>query len=251
MSLEAHGVCTGTRCAGAASLRSLASSTSGDSEASSLALASNAASPALSDSGGAQSVLELATGGATDPALSALEGAWPNVALAARLLDALHGATGLPWWATLSLTAAGVHAAPRASTCAQHVAVARAAKHTLLLTCTAELCRCACWGVKSVRGQSEAAAGVRVALLPLTVSTTRAASRLLPLWHLARLRTQGPAGTAEAPGQGGALKLVQTASVFEQLRARERAPSVNRYLGCQVVQVCTAPPVQHSSSTPC
>ncbi|KAK9826853.1 hypothetical protein WJX81_008126 [Elliptochloris bilobata] len=40
-----------------------------------------------------------------------LEGAWPNVALAVRLVDALHGATGLPWWATLSLAAVGVRAA--------------------------------------------------------------------------------------------------------------------------------------------
>lgn len=80
---------------------------------------------------------------------------------------------------------------------------------------------------------------MRVALLPLTVSTTRTASRLLPLWHLARLRTQRPAGPAEARAQGSALRLVQTASVFEQLRARERAPSVNQYLGCQLVQART------------
>ena len=77
---------------------------------------------------------------------------------------------------------------------------------------------------------------MRVALLPLTVSTTRTASRLLPLWHLARLRTQGPAGPAGARAQSSALGLVQTASAFEQLRARERAPSVNQYLGCQLLQ---------------
>ena len=82
---------------------------------------------------------------------------------------------------------------------------------------------------------------MRVALLPLTVSTTRTASRLLPLWHLARLRTQAPAGTADARRQGGALRLVQTASAFEALRARERAPSVSRYLGCQVVQARAGP----------
>lgn len=111
VSLEAQGHCPGTRCVTAASLRTFGSSTSDDREASSLVPAPDAASQALPDSAGAQSVLELASGGATDPVLGALEGAWPNVALAARLLDALHGATGLPWWATLSLTAAGAHPA--------------------------------------------------------------------------------------------------------------------------------------------
>ena len=90
---------------------------------------------------------------------------------------------------------------------------------------------------------------MRVALLPLTVSTTRTASRLLPLWHLARLRTQGPAGPAGALAQAGALRLVQTASAFEALRARERAPSVNQYLGCQLVQA-RARALHSSSQTP-
>ena len=51
-------------------------------------------------------VLDLASG-ALDPAAAVLEGAWPNVALAVRAVDSLHSATGLPWWATLSLGALG------------------------------------------------------------------------------------------------------------------------------------------------
>lgn len=57
-------------------------------------------------------MLELASG-ALDPAAAALEGAWPHVALAVRAVDSLHSATGLPWWATLSLAALGER--PRAS----------------------------------------------------------------------------------------------------------------------------------------
>ena len=123
-----------------------------------------------------------------------------------------------------------------ASTCASQVAAPLRRPR-----CTAELCCCAWWALKWVLTVKLAATGVRVALLPLTVSTTRTASRLLPLWHLARLRTQGPAGPAEARVQGGALQLMRTASAFEQLLAQERAPSVNRYLGCQVVQARTGP----------
>ena len=85
-------------------------------------------------------MLEVASGGAADPVLGALEGAWPNVALAARLLDALHGATGLPWWATLSLTAAGAHPALRPSVCALHKCrVRRCGPFCFFLRYTAEL----------------------------------------------------------------------------------------------------------------
>ncbi|KAK9821590.1 hypothetical protein WJX81_002469 [Elliptochloris bilobata] len=91
-----------------------------------------------------------------------LEGAWPNVALAVRLVDALHGATGLPWWATLSL----------------------------------------------------AAVGVRAALLPLMVLTMRAASRLVPLWQLARLLRAGPRCRRGGGPAGGRLAAASQAGTF-------------------------------------
>ena len=134
--LETQARCAGTRCVSAASLRSYASSASDDREARSLELAPDAASQALQESAGAQSVLELASGGAADPVLGALEGAWPNVALAARLLDALHGATGLPWWATLSLTAAGAHPATRQAS-APCIKAACTGLHQCILSYTA------------------------------------------------------------------------------------------------------------------
>lgn len=34
---------------------------------------------------------------------------WPTTRGAVRLIDGLHDATGLPWWATLSLTALGAY----------------------------------------------------------------------------------------------------------------------------------------------
>ena len=56
----------------------------------------------------ASAALDLA-GGTSGFEAAALEGAWYNVALAVKAVDALHSATGLPWWATLSLAAFGEH----------------------------------------------------------------------------------------------------------------------------------------------
>lgn len=36
---------------------------------------------------------------------------WPTTRGAVKLIDGLHSATGLPWWATLSLTALGMYPA--------------------------------------------------------------------------------------------------------------------------------------------
>ena len=33
---------------------------------------------------------------------------WPTTRGAVKLIDGMHTATGLPWWATLSLTALGI-----------------------------------------------------------------------------------------------------------------------------------------------
>lgn len=93
-------------------------------------------------------------------------------------------------------------------------------------------------------------AGVRVALLPLTVSSVRAASKLMPLWQLARLRTRGSAARFAAPEQDEWGQLGQALLEFERLRVRERAPSPSRYLGCQVVQARAAHTSANTLSQP-
>jgi hypothetical protein len=38
------------------------------------------------------------------------ENLWPTTQAVVHAIDSIHAATGLPWWATLSLTAFGEHA---------------------------------------------------------------------------------------------------------------------------------------------
>ena len=88
-------------------------------------------------------------------------------------------------------------------------------------------------------------AGVRTALLPVTVISMRVASKLVPLWQLARLRTRSAAPEKDEWGQYARALLE-----FGRLRVRERAPSPSHYLGCQVVQARAAHTSAHTLSQP-
>lgn len=87
--------------------------------------------------------------------------------------------------------------------------------------------------------------GVRAALLPVTVSAVRGASKLVPLWRLARLRARGAAPEQDDWGQLG-----QALQEFKRLRLRERAPHPSLYLGCQAVQARAAHTSANTLSQP-
>lgn len=94
------------------------------------------------------------------------ESVWPTTKAFISLIDGVHSYTGLPWWATLSLTAVGeFEPLPAKSPNSKHGSIWHAAKHDCDLHCTT---------------------GVRAALLPISVQQMRASAALWSTWRQAQ-----------------------------------------------------------------
>lgn len=124
---------------------------------------------------------------------------WPTTRGAVNLIDGLHSATGLPWWATLSLTALGAH-----STHCKLCTILRTDK-AYYVEGTSMVQKCSmspahavkpfysAWPPSATHGQTGlqsfgACAGVRAALLPFTLNQMRASTALMAEWRLANHR---------------------------------------------------------------
>lgn len=144
---------------------------------------------------------------------------WPTTRFAVNLIDGMHTATGLPWWATLSLTALGMPYLSYVSPI-HFVSQAVPSRHPhirsrILQSTSQRACICTSLTVHICRQYPSTqlllrsavshlpcqCAGVRALLLPFTLKQMHASSTLMSEWRLATRRAamqQAQASSARA-----------------------------------------------------
>lgn len=149
----------------------------------------------------------LLMGDDTNSAAALPDNLWPTTRTAVGAIDGLHRLTGLPWWATLTLTAVGE---PPFRCCCPQQKLER-------LAFTTRGAACAVLHV----------AGVRAALLPVTVQQMRASAAFWSLWRQAQAHAQqrGQAASTQWPASPSGRSMQGAAAASAATKASSGSAS--------------------------